>query len=211
MPKLFAVSALLASLAVAPAFVRAEEDGYTAAEAEVTPDVPAPSWTPPPPAGTPAPPQAQAQQAAPVPPGQWVYTAQYGWIWMPHAEGYTSVPATGSGQPYAYVYYPAYSTWTWVAAPWIWGFGPWPVFGVWGPARFAWYGHGWWRSPARWHHAPSRAWYPGGGFRAPARAGVVLGGRAAPFRGGVVIGGAVGGHAGVRGGGHGLRGGHGRW
>jgi hypothetical protein len=202
---------LLASLIVLPALARAQEEGYAAAEP--TPDSSAPNWTPPaPPAETPAAPQAQP--AAPVPPGQWVYTQQYGWIWMPYADAYTHVPADGWGAPYAYVYYPAYSAWTWVAAPWVWGYGPWPVFGAFGPARFAWYGHGWWRSPARWRYAPARAWYPGGGFRA--RSGFVWGGQAytpsrggavyAPFRGGGGRRAAVaGGHAAIR------HGGHGRW
>lgn len=213
MPKLIATSALLATLAVLPAAARAQDDGYAVAETEVTPDGAAPAWTPPAPAETPAPP-AQAQPQATTPPGQWVYTQQYGWIWMPYADTYTQVPGNGYGEPYAYVYYPAYSTWTWVAAPWIWGYGPWPVFGVWGPARFGWYGHGWWRSPARWRWAPSHAWYPGGGWRAPAplhRGGGAWSAPAfAPSRGGfgVVRGGAAPGHA-YRGGGGGRGGGHG--
>jgi hypothetical protein len=228
MPKLIATSALLAALVVLPSLVRAQDDDYAVAE-EVTPESSAPSWTPPPPEETPAPPpQAQAQpQPQPqqqAPPGQWVYTQQYGWLWMPYSDTYTQVPANGWGEPYAYVYYPAYSTWTWVAAPWVWGFGPWPVFGVFGPARFGWYGHGWWRSPSRWHYAPAHAWYPGGGWRAPmySRGGGGWGApRFAPSRGGfgVVRAPAVGGHA-VRGGGHGggggrggggRGGGHGRW
>jgi hypothetical protein len=198
MTRQLTTSALLASLALLPALPRAEEQALVAMEVEATPESPAPSGAPPaPPAETPQPPQAQARQAAPVPPGQWVYTQQYGWIWMPYADGYTNVPANGWGEPYAYVYYPAYSTWTWVAAPWIWGFGPWPAFGVWGPARFGWYGHGWWRTPARWHYAPSHAWYPGGGFRATYRGGV---GWSAPR------------FAPAPGSGRGLhRGGHGRW
>jgi hypothetical protein len=91
-----------------------------------------------------------------------VYTQQYGWIWMPYADAYTSVPAGGYGAPYAYVYAPAYACWTWLAAPWIWGVGPWPAFGVYGAARFGWYGHGWWRYPAHWHYyAPG---YAGHGY-----------------------------------------------
>lgn len=206
MSKLIATSALVVALAALPSGARAQEqEPYDPGpEAEATPDGGAPAWTPPaPPEAPPAAPQAQAQQA-PVPPGQWVYTAQYGWIWMPWSDAYTQVPADGWGQPYAYVYAPAYSTWTWVAAPWVWGFGPWPVFGAWGPARFAWYGHGWWRYPSRWHYAPARAWYPGGGWRAPVpyRAGAAWAPPLAPGRGGF---GAV--RGGVAFGGHGLRGG----
>ena len=65
---------------------------------------------------------------------------------MPYGDVYTHVPANGEGEPYAYVYYPSYG-WTWVAAPWVWGYGTWPYFGVLGPARFWWYARGWWRGP----------------------------------------------------------------
>ena len=40
-----------------------------------------------------------------------------------------------------YVYYPAVG-WCWVVAPWLWGFGPMPFFGIYGPWHFGWYGHG---------------------------------------------------------------------
>lgn len=166
MTKPLGTLALAAALTLAPALSRAQEDQpyWTQDGWEGAADEPPPTEAPPapPPAEVPpAPPQAQAQPA-PVPPGQWVYTQQYGWIWMPYADAYTQVPPSGSGTPYAYVYYPAYG-WTWLAAPWVWGIGPWPVFGVWGPVRFAWYSHGWWRYPARWHyHAPA---YGGWGHR----------------------------------------------
>ena len=153
-----------------------------------------------PPAQAPAPPFAdepRTAQRSPVPPGQWVYTQQYGWIWMPYADEYTWVPPDGYGEPYAYVYYPV-AGWTWIVAPWVWGVGPWPHFGFRGPVSFAWYRHGWWRSPWRWHFAPGFAFHgvrplpPHGGlvFRgAPARAVVVP--HAAPRAGGrgVVVGG----------------------
>ena len=215
MPKLITTSALLAALTVVPALARAQDEGgYVAAEPEASPDSAAPAYSPPSPGETPPPPQPQAQpqQAAPVTPGQWVYTAQYGWIWMPYSDSYTSVPTNGWGEPYAYVYYPAYAAWTWVAAPWIWGFGPWPVFGVWGPARYGWYAHGWWRSPGSWHYAPAHAWYPGGGWRAPypapGRGGAGWSApHFAPGRGGYAVRGpAMGGHA-YAGGGHGSGGG----
>ena len=98
---------------------------------------------PPPPQQLPPPPEAQAQptpeaqgyesatqpQAPPVqaPPqpaatGQWVYTAQYGWIWMPYGVQYTYESADGGAYPYEYVYYRTYG-WTWLAAPWVWGRG----------------------------------------------------------------------------------------
>lgn len=120
--------------------------------------------------GLPAEPGVDAQAA---PAGQWVHTRQYGWIWMPYGESYTSVPASGYGEPYQYVYYPAYRAWTWIVAPWVWGIGPWPYFGAYGPVRFAWYGHGWWRTPSRWSFAPRGH---GGGLGPP-------GFRPAPYRG----------------------------
>lgn len=132
-----------------------------------------------------APPGApsQAQPSTSALRGQWVYTQQYGWVWMPYGDAYTSVPPGGYGQPYQYLYYPAYG-WTWVVAPWVWGFGPWPYFGFFGPSRFAWYGYGWWRNPWRWHLAAT----PYLGFR--------YGPRTAPHWGGfphrAFIGGGVG-------------------
>jgi hypothetical protein len=85
-----------------------------------------------------------------VPPGQWIYTQQYGWIWTPYAQSFTYAPPDGVGEPLMYVYYPAFG-WRWVVAPWVWGIGPWPYFGVRGPRLFAWYRLGWWRTPAHWH------------------------------------------------------------
>ncbi len=121
---------------------------------EVSPSTAPPAEPPPPPASpdSPAPP-AQAQPPGPT--GQWVFTQQYGWIWTAYGDAFTYAPPSGYGEPLAYVYYPA-AGWTWVAAPWVWGFGPWPYFGVVGPRHFAWYGHGWWRTPARWHLGPAR-------------------------------------------------------
>jgi len=55
-----------------------------------------------------------------VPPvnGQWVYTAQYGWIWIPFGPQFVHVP---TGAPQMFVFYPAAGGWTWVVAPWVWG------------------------------------------------------------------------------------------
>ena len=146
------------------------------------PSTAAPSETPPPPSAVPPPPGGDSQPAAPAAGGQWVYTQQYGWVWMPYADQYTYAPQDGYGEPYEYVYYPAYG-WTWVVAPWIWGWGPWPTFGFFGPRHFGWYGHGWWRTPGRWHYSatPFRG---GGSFRG--------GSRPAPMRP------SFGGHGGVR-------------
>jgi hypothetical protein len=77
--------------------------------------------------------------------GQWVYTAQYGWVWMPYGSQYVD-----EAGPCAYVFAVGFG-WRWVAAPWVWGWGAYPYFGVWGPAHFAWYrglyrgGWGWGR------------------------------------------------------------------
>jgi hypothetical protein len=115
--------------------------------AQVEPPMPPPATPPPPPAyagGLEVPPPSVAD-------GQWVYTAQYGWVWAPYSDTFVWVPASGTGEPLEFVYYPSYG-WTWVAAPWVWGMGPWPYFGRPAPTRFAWYQRGWWREPRRWHY-----------------------------------------------------------
>jgi hypothetical protein len=120
-----------------------------------------------------------------VPPGQWVYTSQYGWVWMPYGDAYTYVPPDGAGEPSMYVYYAGYG-WTWIAAPWVWGYGPWPWFGAAGPYGFGWYGYGWWRQPWRYRYVP-RGPMPygrGGGAPAPVRGGAVAPAAPAPVRGG---------------------------
>src|SRR5689334_13672626 len=91
-----------ACLALAgPACVVAQPDGPTA---QVTPSSGPPGGPPPPPSATapdgayppdayppdtsaPPPPQAQAG----VPQGQWVYTQQYGWVWMTYGDTYVYV------------------------------------------------------------------------------------------------------------------------
>ena len=112
---------------------------------------PDPSWAPPPSMPEPPPPpQAQAAPpayyAAPAPAativapasGQWVYTNQYGWVWMPYDASYTYV--AGGNVAYTYAYYPHFG-WRWIGAPWVVGVGPTPRWGHLGPSRFAWYGH----------------------------------------------------------------------
>jgi hypothetical protein len=154
----FGVLAVLAALAAAPSNVRSADDPPAAPAAEAPPAPPA--EVPPAAPSTPEPrtaPDAAPQQA--IPPGQWVYTQQYGWVWMPYAEGYVSYPPDAGGDPYMFVYYPTFG-WTWVVAPWVWGWGPWPYFGVRGPWLFAWYGWGWWRSPRHWQLTHPRRDYP---------------------------------------------------
>ena len=165
--------------AAAAVVVTSPEPAVEASELAAEPSSSPPTQPPPaPPQTLPAPP-AQAQAPAPrsVPAGQWVYTNQYGWVWMPYGDAYTYAPPSGYGEPYEYVYYPAFG-WTWVVAPWVWGWGPWPHFGLFGPWRFAWFGHGWWRNPGLFHFAPT---FHRGGF-------VNHGVAPAPFRGGGPVG-----------------------
>lgn len=169
---------LFASLLVAGAALAQEPEDVTAAGAVVQP-APAPATAPatavpPPPAARPPPPaqapaaapaQVQAQApAAAVPAGQWVRTAQYGWVWMPYAQQYTSVPA--AGDPLMYLYGPSFG-WSWVAAPWVFGWGPTPYWGAWGLTRYAWYARPWFRP--RWGGWYAGGWYGprhwGGGWR----------------------------------------------
>ena len=136
---------------------------------------PPPDVTPGPPVTEPAlPPQAptpyvqQLPAPAPAPSGQWVYTSQYGWIWMPYGDAYAYVPVGGAA-PDMYVYYPAVG-WTWVVAPWVWGLGPRPYFGVYGFARFAWYGRGfgrWYAFAPRYAGWGARGYWAGGRWSAP--------------------------------------------
>jgi hypothetical protein len=136
-----------------------------------------------PPASMPEPPPPpQYQEAAPAPAyaptvtvaspaadGQWVYTNQYGWVWMPYGANYTYV--AGPGVAYSYTYYPRFG-WRWVSAPWVIGYGPSPFWGRLGPSRFAWYGHpgfrgyahgGWSGRPVFRSPVAHVAWH-GGGF-----------------------------------------------
>jgi hypothetical protein len=152
---------LLAGLAGLPGVPARAADGFAGEDlpAADAPPTPAPNEPPPP---MPAAPQASAAKAAP--PGQWTYTQQYGWVWMPYGDRFTSAPDAGE-QPYMYVYGPAMG-WCWVSAPWIWGWGPVPFFGVVGPWRFGWWGHGY----GHWYgfRGPHRSWgwrgYPRGGW-----------------------------------------------
>jgi hypothetical protein len=126
-----------------------------AAESPVQPSAPQPGSLPPaPPAVAPAAPVSGPQvRQAELPSGQWVFTEQYGWVWMPYSPAYTFTPDYQRGDPYMFVYYPS-AGWTWVYAPWLWGWGPMLFVGNSVGVRFEWYGHGWgrrWRGerPAR--------------------------------------------------------------
>jgi hypothetical protein len=111
----------------------------------VEPAVPVPTFVPP------SPPSLLPQAPVPVHPiapaprvvetipvatgGQWVYTAQYGWLYMPYGERFV---LTQTAAPYAYVYYPSFG-WRWLVAPWLAGSGPYPYFGAHGPFAYGWY------------------------------------------------------------------------
>ena len=99
-------------------------------------------------------PPAASQWVHPYSNGQWVYSSEYGWIWVP-ADATTS---EADGAPYTYLYTPRFG-WTWYLSPWGWGayhYGPW-VTHPWHPN--GWH-HGWVAHPqvvirlggARHHH-----------------------------------------------------------
>jgi len=184
-----------------------------AAVQPVKPPSPPPSDVIPPAPENPTPPTDQAgvlTQEGQNATGQWVYTGQYGWVWMPYGNGYTYVPS-GGGAPDMYVYYPTVG-WTWVVAPWIWGWGPMPYWGLYGTGGFGWYGYGYGRwygyagpyagwygrgywNGGRWVGAPYHPAGPrGGGYAPPPGGGVHSGGYAAPRGGGMSAGGHGGGH-----------------
>src|ERR1700737_4895159 len=86
--------------------------GYASAQDEqeaAQPSSPAPTLNPPGPPENPPPPPAEVQNQGqngnevpgvmatqpqqPGPSGQWVYTDQYGWVWMPYGAQYVYEPA----------------------------------------------------------------------------------------------------------------------
>jgi len=78
-------------------------------------------------------PPPATQWTRPYATGQWVFTTEYGWIWVPAGTAATPV----EGVPYVYLYTPAYG-WTWYISPW--GVGPY-YYGVW--VRHPWHPVGW--------------------------------------------------------------------
>jgi len=126
---------------------------------------------PPPPLEVPSPPPAPDVEAQPgEPPGEWIYTDQYEWVWMPYGNDYAFVPRDGSA-PDMYLYYPPVG-WCWVIAPWVWGSGPMPRFGAHGP-RFGWWGHGyghWYGFRAGATGFGGRGYFGGGRWNAAPRA-----------------------------------------
>jgi hypothetical protein len=129
--------------------------------------------------------------------GQWVYTAEGGYIWVPNGATTSAV----EGVPYTYLYTPAYG-WTWYASPW--GFGPF-TYGSWVGSAWPYGFHAWAYGPAGWGWRGGMAGYHGHGrsFGGP--------GHYYGYGGGgvhVVGGGFHGGGRGFGGGGH-FGGGHG--
>ncbi len=181
---------ILGSLALGGRAVRAEPPSPAAEESApaVQPPTPPPSEPPPPaPRQIPDPPADHSDGQAQTP-GQWVYTDQYGWVWMPYGDPYTHVPS-GGDPPIMYVYLPV-DGWCWVDAPWIWGWGASPYFGLRGPARFRWWGNGY----GRWngYSGRYRSWGRGGWTSRPGgmRMGGRPGGWTSPRAGGAHAGGA---------------------
>ncbi len=92
------VSALVLSvLTLGSGLARAQEVGAPPPETAAQVPSAAPAQLPPaPPEQLPPPPEQQAQQSAPEAApqaaqqapatGQWVYTQQYGWVWMPYGD-----------------------------------------------------------------------------------------------------------------------------
>src|SRR3569623_1954296 len=133
---------------------------------------PAPGAPPPPAQKQMAPaPQVQVQiapqPAQPASNGQWVYTEQYGWVWMPYGNQYTYEGTAYGSEPYSYVYYPSYG-WMWLASPWVWGWAAYPYFGVVGPWHYGWYrglrgaGYHWGTYRGGYNAYRARGW--GGGY-----------------------------------------------
>jgi hypothetical protein len=172
----------------------------------VQPPGPAPTDViPPAPTDHPTPPdQAAVTSEQPAATGQWVYTNQYGWVWMPYGSAFTNVPANGD-VPNMYLYYPTVG-WCWVVAPWVWGWGPVPYFGVYGTGRFGWYGVGfghWYGFAGPYAGWGGRGYWNGG--RWFGRGGASFGPRGGGFAGGGAGrgGGFASPHGGGGGGGHG--------
>jgi hypothetical protein len=158
----FTCLAVLLSAAATPAFSQpAGEQGASAAvpaDGAPPPEAP-PSQVPPPPpqVAQPAAPAEAAPQPAASPAGQWVYTSQYGWLWMPYGQPYTYVPGDTQVFPDMYVYYPAYG-WRWVVAPWVYGYGPSPYWGGPGVRLYAWYARPWFRVGGYWGWGAYGGW-----------------------------------------------------
>ncbi|HUB06080.1 MAG TPA: hypothetical protein VMB50_03725 [Myxococcales bacterium] len=142
----------LASLALVlgPCLALAQEDSTPGPQLPANAPPRPTQAPPPPPAEIPPPPEQPTPPDAPVqdvdndaddgddaaplvaPPGagtvgQWVYTAQFGWLWAPSGDEFSEIP--DYGMPYSYVYCSAYG-WTWIVSPWYSG-ARWPYRYFW--------------------------------------------------------------------------------
>lgn len=108
--------------------------------------------------------QQPVTPVAVTPPGQWVFTTQYGWLWLPYEQGYTYVSPDASFA-YMYTYNPTFG-WRWVGAPWVLGVGPSPRWGVYGTAHFAFYSHPWFRGGVGYRGGAEHRGSGGHGFAA---------------------------------------------
>jgi hypothetical protein len=120
--------------------VTREEEGQNPAAAISAPSL-QPGQSPPPP-----PSEGQAQ-ASPHPAavrrgaaagGSWVYTLEYGRIWVPYANEHTYGGMAAAASPYWYSYRPLYER-LWLAEPWLWSLDVQPDFGPLGPSGLEWY------------------------------------------------------------------------
>ncbi len=159
-----------------PALAEHEDDDSNE-HYEFRPEEAMPNELPPPPPGAPPPceghfgyqatPSSSAQgypaepeyRPAPAPSneGQWVRTEQFGQLWIPYSQQYTFVPQDPQVYPSQYVYSADYG-WRWVVAPWVYGWGPSPQWGAWGPRAFAWYSRPWFRVGGYWGWGGFRGW-----------------------------------------------------
>ncbi len=165
-----------------------------AAVTEPTGLPPAPPLLPPPP------PQAQAQAQAeeeetPAPPsdgteasGQWVYTDQYGWVFVPYGDQYVSPAAGFDETALCYVYQPG-TGWVWLAAPWTQEPEAYPFLGIVEPVQVGWHhghshgdGHGDQRGNDQRGNGPRGNGQRGNGQRGNGENGTIGGGHAGPPR-----------------------------
>jgi hypothetical protein len=140
--------------------------------------------------GPSAPAQAAPDTTPTVPAGQWVYTTQYGWVFMPYGDAYSSVPTAGAPSMYVYT---SSGGWGWVNSPWLVGVGPSLYFGTYGYASYRWYGQPRYRggrSAIYAHYGPAVRVNVGGRYHGAYGVGMRGGG----FHGGGFHGGGHGGH-----------------
>jgi hypothetical protein len=171
------------ALSAAPAL--ADEETPTVVYTAESPPV-----QPPPPAAPQAAPMAPMSPQVVVvqePPaaaaGEWVYTAESGYIWVPAG----TTTQVIEGVPSAYFYTPAYG-WTWYASPWgagAFAYGPWVAqpwpYGVraWsrGPSGWGWRAGGVGIRGTGGYYGAAGHYYGPGGARYATHAGHWSGGR----------------------------------